>query len=227
MSAEPEERRVIAQAATPRGELVLTRRGTVTELRVNGVYVMDTGQTSSERVLARAALDRLPAEGGDLRVLVGGLGLGFTVAEVLTDHRVSRVEVVEIEPDLVAWHRAGLVPETAAVLRDRRVIVTTGDIAEFLDADGARAEVDLILLDVDNGPGYLVYDGNEALYRRPFLSRCRRRCRAAGVVAIWSAQRAPELLQALTDSFADAGEVAVPVTLGRRGETYWVYLGFA
>ena len=85
------------------------------------------------------------------QVLVGGLGLGFTLAEVLADPRVRRVVVAEIEPALVGWLRDGTVPHGPALLADPRVEVAVDDVADVIG--GPRASFDLVLLDVDNGPG--------------------------------------------------------------------------
>ena len=90
------------------------------ELRVNGVFVMDDRETSSEELLASAALASVRRPD---RVLVGGLGLGYTVRALLADARLGSVIVAEIEPDLVAWMRSGLVP---SVLDDPRVSVEVG-----------------------------------------------------------------------------------------------------
>ena len=148
-----------------RGELVLRQRtepdgSTTLELRANGVFVMDTRETSSERALAREALARHETPG---TVLVGGLGLGFTLAEVLADPRVRRVVVAEIEPALVGWLRDGTVPHGPALLSDPRVEVR-GRRRGAACLAAAHAAYDLVLLDVDNGPGYLVHDTNAALY---------------------------------------------------------------
>ena len=108
---------------SPRGEVVLRRRdgpaGPVHELVVNGVFAMDSTETSSERDLA--AFARVPT-GRPTRVLVGGLGLGYTAAEVLADPAVGcgRLDVVELEPHLLAWARAGLTPVLARVAEDPR-----------------------------------------------------------------------------------------------------------
>ncbi|MGI8576453.1 MAG: hypothetical protein ACR2KG_00725 [Nocardioidaceae bacterium] len=218
----------VARATSERGELVLRRRvDDALELRVNGVFVMDTAHTSSERLLARTALANI-RESGPLRladsltVLIGGLGLGYTLQEVLADARVRSVIVAEIEPTLVEWHRHGLIPETRTVCADARVNMRIGDVravAGQLEADSC----DLILLDVDNGPGFLVYDENAAIYRRSFLGECRRLIRPGGVTAIWSADASPDLAGAIVDVFGDCSETAVPVTLGHRDTTYHVF----
>src|SRR5688572_16190242 len=102
----------IARAESERGEVVLRRHTSglgadVIELRVNGVFVMDTHETGTEIELAAAALDLVP---NPRDVVVGGLGLGFTTQRVLADSRVERVVVVEIEEALVGWMRDGTIP---------------------------------------------------------------------------------------------------------------------
>ena len=167
----------IARASSERGEVVLRRRLTgdddqgpgVVELRVNGVFVMDTLETSTERELAAVALRQVDQPS---RVLVGGLGLGFTAHEVLTDPRVERVDVVEIEEALVGWMRDGTVPHGPTFLADERLRVVVGDLRAAVAEVGPRS-YDLVLLDVDNGPGQLVHDSNAEIYERPFLARLR------------------------------------------------------
>jgi spermidine synthase len=193
----------VARASSPRGELVLRRRedGHL-ELRANGVFVMDTLEHSSERALAGRALAL--TDGHGLRVLVGGLGLGFTLGAVLADPRVARCAVVEIEPDLVGWLRDGTVPHGPALLADPRVVVQVADVADVLRS--AAASYDLVLLDVDNGPGHLVHDANAALYAPPALTAARSALARGGRLVVWSAAPAPELDGALREVFGNTAE---------------------
>ncbi|KRE93476.1 hypothetical protein ASG76_13540 [Nocardioides sp. Soil774] len=214
----------MARAESERGEVVLRRRtsGTgadVIELRVNGVFVMDTLETTSEIELAAQALELVEQPGA---VLVGGLGLGFTLQRVLADPRVERAVVVEIEEALIAWMRDGTVPHGPSVLADTRVTVLNADIAMAIAE--ARSTYDLVLLDVDNGPGYLVHQDNEAVYEARFLTRCRDLLSPGGVLVIWSANPAPALLEALREVFGDAEEQAHSVLLQDRPEDYYLYL---
>lgn len=213
---------LLARAVGERGELVLMRRDDALELRVNGVFVMDTAHTETERMLATATLGHLARSGG-LRVLIGGLGLGFTLREVLADERVREAHVVEIEPDLVAWHRDGLVPDTADALADERVRISVGDIAAVLGEQPGGA-CDVLLLDVDNGPDFLVYEDNSALYGSGFLRRCKDKLAPGGTLAVWSADASPELLRAMRDVFGDCTELVIPVTLGQRETTYHLFV---
>ncbi len=227
------------------------------ELRVNGVFVMDSRETTAERALARIALD---AFRGPATLLVGGLGLGFTLAEVLRNPFVTRVVVAEIEPDLVSWHRDGLIAvtssapprshlrrptredrdpsaesrdpsaegegrdATAGVLGDLRVQVDVGDVRDVVARQPAGS-LDAIVLDVDNGPGFLVYDDNAAVYDADFLARCRTALRADGALAVWSADVSEDLAAALRSVFGQVVEHAVPVTLGSRQTSYHLYRG--
>ena len=214
----------IARAETERGDVVLRRRTSETapdvlELRVNGVFVMDTLETTSEMELAAQALDLVEKPAA---VLIGGLGLGFTLQRVLADPRVERAVVVEIEEPLIEWMRDGTVPHGPAVLADARATVVNADIAMAIAE--ARSTYDLVLLDVDNGPGYLVHDANEAVYEEQFLRRCHDLLSPGGVLVVWSANAAPELLEAMHEVFGVAEEQAHDVLLQDRPEQYYLYL---
>ncbi len=214
----------IARAETERGELILRERRpddgpTALELRANGVFVMDTFEVSTERALAAAALEMVDQPRA---VVVAGLGLGFTMHEVLADSRVEKCAVVEIEEALVRWMRDGTIGHGPALLADERVVVVLADIAVAI-AEARPATYDLILLDVDNGPGYLVHDTNEALYHAPFLTHARDVLRPGGALVVWSAAEAPELEETLAEVFGDVSTRRHDVLLQERDESYWLY----
>lgn len=213
----------IARAESERGELVLRERRdegapSTLELRANGVFVMDTLETSTEKALAEAALAQVDEP---RRVVVGGLGLGFTMHAVLADSRVEKCAVVEIEQALVDWMRDGTVPHGPGMLADERVTIVVADVGIAL-AEAAPASYDLVLLDVDNGPGYLVHDVNRALYEAPFLEAARQALRTGGALAIWSADAAPELERTLRTVFGNAEARPYDVLLQDRDEQYWL-----
>jgi spermidine synthase len=219
----------VARAESPRGEIVLRERRdpeagpnapVVLELRVNGVFVMDTFETSSEKGLATAALKRVETP---RNVVIGGLGLGFTAHEVLADQRVERLVVVEVEDALVQWMRDGTVPHGPAYLADERLTVMTADIRVAM-AEATPAAYDLVLLDVDNGPGFLVHDENEEIYQRDFLEMTERCLRPGGALVIWSAAESPVLQAEMREVFGDAVALPYEVTLQSRDEQYWIYL---
>ena len=219
----------MARSQSEHGELVLRERRSddggpsVLELRANGIFVMDTAEHASEQALADAALGLVEQP---RRVLVGGLGLGFTLDRVLGDRRVERCDVVEIEPTLVTWMRDGTIPHGPRLLADERARVVVADVATAVE-ESAPATYDVVLLDVDNGPGHLVHETNAALYREPFLASLRERLTPGGAVAVWSAAREPELEADLRTVFGDAEEQALDVRLQDRDDRYWLYVGRA
>jgi spermidine synthase len=216
---------VLARADEPHGELVLRRRGEVVELISGGLFAMDTADTSTERALAEVALAALE---GDRRldVLVGGLGLGFTVAAVLADDRVRHVDVVELSPAVIGWVAGGLVAATAEVLDDPRVRVHTGDVRHLVPRLPASG-LDAVLLDVDNGPGFLLHPANAEVYAGGFLAAVVRALRPGGVLAVWSAERSPELLRTLGRVGLRGREELRTVTRDGRQLEYAIYLARA
>ncbi len=217
----------VARAQSGRGEIVLRRRDHdgALELRVNGAFVMDDRETGTERALARLAMEAVQARPGsrELTALVAGLGLGFTLAEILDYQRISRVLVVEVEPTVVEWHRTGLIPGRGAAVTDERVQVVVEDIAALLPRL-ADASLDMLLLDVDNGPEFLVYESNSTLYRPSFLQNCHRVVAPGGVLAVWSSTPARLLSADLTRVFGGCRTIDLPVTLGARPSTYRILL---
>jgi spermidine synthase len=224
---------VLAREKDETGEVVLRRRGDVLELVVDGVFAMDTVHTSSEQALASLALDRLGrtyrasmrgAEPGGVDILVAGLGLGFTCATILADPRVRSLVVVEMHPAVVDWTRRGLIAPAVGVLEDPRVVVRVGDVLDVVPALPAKS-LDALLLDVDNGPGFLTHPGNTAVYSPPFLAAAARTLRAGGVLGVWSAEPAPELALAIERVCGSCDEVLLTVSREGREFTYAVYLG--
>ena len=214
----------VARGESERGEIVLRRRkeehaADALELRVNGVFVMDTRKTGSETELAAAALD-LVEDPRD--VVVAGLGLGYTTQRVLADKRVERVMVVEIEHTLVGWMRDGTIPHGPAVLADKRVHVVAADIV--MAVAEATSTYDLVLLDVDNGPGQLVHGPNARLYEQDFLASTRKLLNRGGAIVVWSANPAPDLREVMEQVFGNCTEQRYGVLLQGREEEYLLYL---
>jgi hypothetical protein len=201
----------VARHNGPRGEVVLRRRSgsgpDVDELIINGVFAMESSDTSTERALADLAL----AGQTQCRVLLGGLGLGYTAAQLLTS-AVARLDVVEIEECLVEWANAELTPTLASITRDPRTALHVVDITTVLtgrkDLGGSggippgsntdpRGPWHAIVLDVDNGPDFLIHRSNSALYTRPNLAAAYAQLADGGTLTIWCQGPVPELLATL------------------------------
>jgi spermidine synthase len=194
----------LARAATPHGEVVLRRRGPVLELVVDGAFAMDTVDTTTEVALAERALARHPSP---RRVLVGGLGLGVTTRAVLADRRVLRADVVELAAPLVAWARAGLVDELTGLEGDRCALHVADVLDVLTGRGGPRGPWDVVLLDVDNGPDFLVHTSNAPLYAPPALTAARSALAPGGLLVVWSSHVAPSLMAALREVARDDDDV--------------------
>jgi spermidine synthase len=200
------------------GELVLLRRGGHHEIVANGVFLMDTRGGTSERLLVTATAERMPPPG---RLLIAGLGVGYSLAAALAHPAVSTVAVVEREPAVVRWNLGPLAPIHGDALRDPRVTVHDADVVTWLSA-AEPASLDGICLDVDNGPDWVVTPGNRWLYTESGLCAATRALTQGGMLAIWSAAPSPALLDRMAAQFTELDTVEVPVD---RGEPDVVILG--
>jgi spermidine synthase len=206
----------VERLRTPRGELVLRRSGEHCEIVSNGVFLMDTRGGRSERELVRAALG---AATPGARLLIGGLGVGFSLAEAVRSPGVEHVTVVEIEPAVVRWHRSHLARWSADAMHDPRVEVVTADLGDWLRSAADR--YDAICLDVDNGPEWTVTVDNEALYGKAGLDALAGRLVPDGTLAVWSSNAATAFEALLRSRFATVHTRLVSVA---RGEPDVVYV---
>ncbi len=174
------------------------------ELISNGVFLMDSRDGRSERELVRRALP----DGGAAEVLIGGLGFGFSAAEALSRPEVRAVTVVELEVTIVDWAGTTLRPVTGLDLDDPRLEIVIDDFAAYLARTDGR--VDAICLDVDNGPDWLVHEGNARLYSRDGLARLRARLRPGGRLTVWSHAPSAALKADLQAGFREVQAIDVP-----------------
>lgn len=185
-----------AQVPGDSGELRLYQRGDEFSIRLMGQgELMNSRAHSSEEALAELTCARL-IEGNAPRLLIGGLGMGFTLAATLRHVSESaQVVVAELIPAVVAWNRGPLGQQSGFPLNDPRVTVREGDVASLLKK--ASQVYDAILLDVDNGPEGLTRKDNDWLYSYDGLSVAYEALRAQGILAVWSAGPAQDFLQRL------------------------------
>ena len=198
----------------PYGEVALRRHGERLQIIANGCFLMDTSDGRSERLLVRAALRELgPRESPAL--LIGGLGVGFSLAEAAAEPRWGRIAVVEREDAVIDWHRDGgpLSEVTAGALRDPRTEVLHADLVALVRESGAL--FDAMCLDIDNGPDWTVGDENDTLYSPAGLAACRERLTPGGVLAVWSAQPSSTFEETLWNAgFSRVRTEEIPVVRG-------------
>jgi len=201
------------------GEIVLRQRGERLEIIANGCFLMDTSDGRSERALVDAAQAVLSAHTAGCgatppSVLIGGLGVGFSLAHAAADSRWGRVVVVEREQAIIDWHQHGpLARISAAALADPRVVLLHADLLEHLRTTTERYHA--LCLDIDNGPGWTVTESNQNLYSRDGLAACRARLHPGGVLAVWSASPSPAFAEALRGAgFVAVRTEEIPVARG-------------
>ncbi|MEA1951206.1 MAG: spermidine synthase [Planctomycetota bacterium] len=215
---------------------MLSQPGTiVTEVTLNHEFLMSSLYTDSERALARTALEM--HGGQDLRVLVGGLGLGYTAREALKSDRVARVEVVELLPQVIDWLKRGLLPLSSELCKEMgdetihnapRLVVAEGDVYGRLAEPPTGLPVDLfdaILIDVDHSPDERLDDQSISFYTEQGLQSARRHLAPGGVLAVWSYAESSPFADALGEVFA---QVRVePVTYNNQlidqQQTDWLF----
>ena len=174
----------VERASAPDGtELVLARRDDEWVVRAGGHVLMSSRVHGSEETLVKYALERVKAPH---HVMIGGLGFGFTLRAALDLlPPATPVRVVELVPELVVWNRTHLASLAHRPLEDPRVVVLEGDVHDAIR--GPSGQLDLLLLDVDNGPSALTQGRNARLYSKAGIAACARAVRVGGVLALWSA----------------------------------------
>ena len=215
----------IAEVETAEGaKLTLHRRGHEFFLRVNGQALMGTNAPESERMLAELGCAGLRGKRG-VRVLIGGLGFGFTlraVLELLGEDGL--VEVAELLPEVVAWNREHLAEVNGLLVDEPRVRMVLGDVYELM-LKGEAERFDAILLDVDNGPVAMVQEGNGRMYQADGLATIGRVLKPGGCVAFWSASGDPAFVRRLAKAGFAVQVEAVKAYAQAKRKVHTIFLG--
>jgi spermidine synthase len=207
------------------GELVLTQRDDLFTIRVDGVDLMSNRSHGSEEELARLGFAVLGACTTP-RVLIGGLGMGFTLRAVLdqlTPASGAGVVVAELFPGVIGWNRTWLGPLASHPLDDPRVQIFEGNVGDVLTA--SPGTYDLVLLDVDNGPNALVVDANHHLYTRRGVQTLHAALRPGGVAAVWSAGHDVQFADRLHRGGFEVEVHQVTARAGGKGDRHVIFLG--
>ncbi len=178
---------LLDKATTPdgRSELRLMRRGTEFSINLGSNTLMNSRFNGSEKALADLVCDRLEGRSG-VKILIGGLGMGFTLRTALSRLGPGAgIVVAELVGAIVAWARGPMAELFANCLDDPRVRIQDGDVA--VPIGSAQGHFDAILLDVDNGPEGLTQGANDGLYSPKGLAAARKALRPGGILAVWSA----------------------------------------
>lgn len=210
-----------AQVPGNGGELELSRRGDEFSITVDGCELMNSRVHGSEEALAELACARI-ADGTQARILIGGLGMGYTLAATLKHLRPrGQVVVAELVPAVVEWNQGPLAHLAGHPLDDPRVAVHQIDVGQILRKE--RGVYDAILMDVDNGPESMSREANDWLYEQAGLEAASSALRPRGVLAIWSARPSKAFTKRLRRVGFNVDEIPVRAR-GRRGahHTIWI-----
>jgi len=213
----------ISTARTPDGgEMVLYQHDRDFSIMINGEDLMHSRRHESELELARLGCAHLAGRKAP-RILIGGLGMGYTLRqalEMLSPH--AQVEVGELLAAVVEWNREFLGELNGQPLEDERVDLKTGDIVELIS--GSKNRFDAILLDIDNGPDAMTDSGNRRLYCHEGIWACRRALRKQGCLAVWSAKPSKQFEQLLMSCSFHVRRFRVPAYKGSKSQSHFVWV---
>lgn len=207
MSARFEE---LAWSQTPRGEISLRRRLEPTlkvdvyEVKLGEEFLMSSLFTVAEVELARLGLAQTPD--GDLDIVVGGLGLGYTARAALEDARVASMIVVDAMAEVVAWHERELLPGATELVNDLRTRLVLGDFFAMaasdvgFDPDLPGRRFDAVLLDIDHTPRHVLHPDHAAFYSVDGLRALKQHLKPGGVLALWSDDPPDDAFNAVMDA---------------------------
>ncbi len=221
----PESFQVIERINSPGGEIQLQKREQHYEIIYNGVFLMATYNGASERAAVRRALDSVvPLYKSGVRMLMGGLGMGYSLQEALRWPQVGRVLIAEIEDAVVRWNLSFLGEYNDDALHDPRVSLLNEDFVDVVLAEskrrGANTFYHVVLTDTDNGSTWLSRPGNELLYSRSGLEQIQKCLLPGGVACFWCSCREEEFEARLKQFFKKVEYESILEETGQEGGFY-------
>jgi len=216
--------KLLSTTTTPdkKGELKLFERDGDYSIQVDGQELMNSRMFGSEKKLAELSCCEI-AHRKKAAVLIGGLGMGYTLSAALeTLSPDADIIVSELIPAVVEWNREVLGGLADHPLKDARVSVRVEDVVPIIK--NSKSAFDAILLDVDNGPDSLTHEGNDRLYSLTGLTMIKRALRPGGVVAIWSASADTAFTQKLMRASFQVTEKRVRARINNKGPMHTIWI---
>lgn len=224
-----QEKIILSRGVTPRGEIQLQqlvesdeKNRPVYEIIFNGVFLMASYSELSEKKLATLAIEPLAWKRQDIRILIGGLGIGHTLRAALDCDGTQAVDVVEIEEHIIRWAQSLFSELNGYACFDPRVDLIQMDLGDYIFT--TQKTYDTIILDVDNGPTWLALGSNQRLYEKPALAKIKGLLRNGGVFTVWAAQECPTFQKRLEEVFGRTELITVQDTdRSGRSTDYFIY----
>lgn len=207
---------IIERAENERGEIQLQKRGEEYEIISNGTFIMATYNGESEKLLVEKALACAP---NPKHVLIGGLGVGYSLAAALAHTNIKTVTVVEIEQKIIEWNQTHLARYSLQSLEDPRTILVHDDFIHWMERP--NQSYDVVCLDIDNGPDWTMIDSNQSLYQLERLQMLASLLNPNGVLAFWSATASLHFMDTLREIFTEVKAVTIPQ---RCGEPDYIFI---
>ncbi|NLZ53882.1 MAG: spermine/spermidine synthase [Thermoanaerobacteraceae bacterium] len=210
---------VIERALTQNGELQLQKRGKDFEIIFNGTFLMATYNGESEKLLVQWAVERADSP---KTILIAGLGVGFSLAEAQKYKTIDKITVVEIEQKIIEWNKRYLSTFSEGALIQPKVDVVHGDFIEWVNT--VHQKYDVICLDIDNGPDWVVLENNNELYSSRGICNLLKIMSKGGAVSFWSASKSRSFEALLRKYF---NGVCVKEVAHQSGKPDYIYLAFS
>lgn len=223
------EKIVVSRVTTPQGELQLQKwmaadggNHSVYEIIFNGVFLMASYNELSSRAAATLAIEPLIKERKDIRALIGGLGIGYTLRAAIDFNTVSAIDVVEINDYIIHWAMSVFTELNGNALSDSRVHLLHMDVKDHIMT--TTTTYDTIILDVDNGPTMLALEDNRGLYEKQFLIRMKDILTEGGILTVWAEKECQPFHTRLEEIFGSAEVISVQEKDRRGNPTdYYIY----
>ncbi|MBN2515728.1 MAG: hypothetical protein JXC33_06805 [Deltaproteobacteria bacterium] len=220
---------VVSRVTTPQGELQLQKwmaadreDPSIYEIIFNGVFLMASYNELSARAAAALAIEPLIKERDNIRILIGGLGIGYTLRAAIDFNNVSAVDVVEINEYIIHWAKSFFTELNGNALSDSRVHLLHMDVKDHIMT--TNTTYDAIILDVDNGPTMLALEDNQGLYEKQFLIRIKGILTEQGILTVWAEKECRLFHTRLEEIFGFAEVISVQEKNRRGNPTdYYIY----
>jgi spermidine synthase len=210
---------VIERTFTENGELQLQKRGKDFEIIFNGTFLMATYNGESEKLMVRWAIE---AADSPKTILIAGLGVGFSLAEAQKHKMIDKITVVEIEQKIIEWNRTYLSTFSEGALSQSKVDVVHSDFIEWIRRP--HQKYDVICLDIDNGPDWVVLEKNNELYSNRGICNLLKIMNKKGAVSFWGASKS-ELFETQLRKYFNC--VCVKEVDHQSGKPDYIYLAYS